>query len=152
MNWRIGCVLIITIFNAEDDYLSEKAHPTAFDRATLDAERVVQLAHGLEPKAVPPIALPLSAFVPVQPTDLERELDFRFVPFVAEAGDVSFTWRVVKGDVKRVKITPGQGGAVHLSVDCRELTNRLDVACFARTATSAWGAPSFICIYPAQAR
>jgi hypothetical protein len=59
---------------------------------------------------------------------------------------------VVKGDVKRVKITPGEGGNVHLSGDCRELTNRLDVACFARTATSAWGAPSFICIYPAQAR
>ena len=136
----------------EDDYLSEKAHPTAFDRATLDPERVVRLAHGLEPKAVPPIALPLSSFVPVQPTDLERELDFRFVPFGAEAGDVSFTWRVVKGDVNRVKITPGEGGTVHLSVDCRELTNRLDVACFARTATSAWGAPSFVCIYPVKAQ
>ena len=45
---------------SEDDYLSEKAHPTAFDRATLDAERVVRLARGLEPKAVPPIAMPLS--------------------------------------------------------------------------------------------
>ena len=64
---------------SEEDYLSEKAHPTAFDRATLDAERVVRLAHGLAPEAVPPIALPLSAFVPIQPTDLEREIAFRNV-------------------------------------------------------------------------
>jgi hypothetical protein len=59
---------------------------------------------------------------------------------------------VVKGETRRVKITPQEGGAVHLSVDCRELTNRLDVACFARTATSSWGAPSFICIYPSKVR
>ena len=132
----------------EADYLSPKAHPTAFDRATLDAERMAQMAHGLTPEALPPAALPLSVFAPVKPTDLERELDFRFVPFPADTPDVSFTWRVVHGEAKRVKITPGSGGAVHLSVDCRGLTNRIDVACFAKAKTSGWGAPSFVCIYP----
>ena len=132
----------------ESDYLSPKAHPTAFDRATLHAERIVQLAHSLAPETLPPAALPFSAFVPVQPTDLERELDFRFMPFPAGMPDVSFTWRVVHGEAKRVKITPGSEGAVHLSVDCRGLTNRIDVACFAKTKTSDWGAPSFVCIYP----
>ena len=85
-----------------------------------------------------------------QPTqeDLEREFDFRFAPFPADAVDVSFTWSVVHGDARRVKITPGENGAVHLSVDCRELTNRIDVACFAKTKGSDWGAPSFVCIYP----
>ena len=136
----------------EDDYLSSAAHPTAFDRATLDVTEVVQLAHRLAPETVPPVALPLSAFVPVCSTDLERELDFRFAPFPADMGDVSFTWHVVKGEAQRVKITPQEGGAVHLSVDCRELTNRIDVACFAKTKTSGWGAPSFVCIYPADVR
>ena len=133
----------------ETDYLSPAAHPTAFDRATLDATEVAQLAHRLTPESVPPAVLPLSAYVPFQPTDLERELDFRFMPFPADAADVSFTWRVVQGEARRVKIEPGEGGAVHLSVDCRELTNRIDVACFAKTKTSGWGAPSFVCIYPA---
>ncbi len=134
----------------EADYLSPAAHPTAFDRATLDATRVVQLAHRLTPETLPPAALPLSAFVPVKQTDLERELDFRFVPFPADAADVSFSWHVVKGEARRVKITPQEGGAVHLSVDCRDLTNRIDVACFAKTKTSDWGAPSFVCIYPIE--
>ena len=137
--------------DTESDYLSEKAHPTAFDRETLDAERMVRTAHGLKPDEIPPAVLPLSVFVPVKPTDLERELDFSFVPFPADSQDVSFAWHVVHGDSGRVKITPGgKTGAVHLSVDCRELAGRIDVACFARTRTSGWGAPSFICIYPVR--
>ena len=136
----------------EDDYLSSLAHPTAFDRATLDVTKLAQTAHRLTPEMVPPVALPLSAFVPVRPTDLERELDFRFMPFPADIGDVSFTWHVVHGEAQRVKISPQEGGAVHLSVDCRELTNRIDVACFAKTKTSGWGAPSFVCIYPSDVR
>ena len=136
----------------EADYLSSVAHPTAFDRETLDATKVAQLAHRLTPEMVPPAALPLSAFVPVKPTDLERELDFRFVPYPANVPDVSFTWHVVHGDVQRVKISAQEGGSVHLSVDCRGMTNRIDVACFAKTKTSDWGAPSFVCIYPAYVR
>ena len=133
---------------SEADYLSPKAHPTAFDRATLDPVKVAELAHAMVPEAIPPAVTPLSAFAPVQATDLEREFDFRFAPFPADAADVSFTWSVVHGDARRVKITPGENGAVHLSVDCRELTNRIDVACFAKTKGSDWGAPSFVCIYP----
>ena len=133
---------------AEADYLSSKAHPTAFDRATLDAVKVAEMAHGLAPDAIPPAVVPLSAFAPVQKTDLEREFDFRFAPFPADTEGVSFTWSVVHGDAERVKIRPGENGAVHLSVDCRELTNRIDVACFARAKGGSWGAPSFVCIYP----
>ena len=131
-----------------DDYLSHKAHPTAFDRETLDPERIVKMAHDMIPASIPPAALPLSAFAPVKPTDLEREMDFRFVPYPATSEGVSFTWHVVHGESGRVKIQPGENGAVHLSVDCRELTNRIDVACFAKTKDSDWGAPSFVCIYP----
>lgn len=134
---------------SEADYLSEKAHPTAFDRATLDAAKVAALAHGLSVESVPPAVLPLSAYVPVKKTDLEKELDFRFYPYPRTEG-VSFCWRVVHGDPGRVKIVPGKDGAVHFSVDCRGLSARIDVACFAKTEKSGWGAPSFVCIYPLQ--
>lgn len=135
---------------SDADYLTEKAHPTAFDRSSLDVERMVQMAHGLTPESIPPTLLPLSSFVPVKSTDLERELDFTFRPFASSASgsELTYEWRTVHGDAKRVVITPGQNGSVHLSVDCRSLTNRIDVACFAKTATSTWSAPSFICIYP----
>lgn len=133
---------------SEADYLSEKAHPTAFDRATLDAAKAVRLANGLTPDSIPPVALPFSAFVPVKGTDLEKELDFSFKAFPEGLKDVSFCWHVVRGDGKRVRIAPGGNGKVHLSVDCRSLAGRIDVACFAKTGSSDWGAPSFICIYP----
>jgi hypothetical protein len=107
------------------------------------------LAHGLSVESVPPAVLPLSAYVPVNKTDLEKELDFRFFPYPRTEG-VSFCWRVVHGDPGRVKIVPGKDGAVHFSVDCRGLSARIDVACFAKTEKSGWGAPSFVCIYPLQ--
>ena len=132
----------------ESDYLSEKAHPTAFDRATLDAAKVAQLANGLTVDSIPPAVLPFSAFVPVKRTDLEREFDFRFKALPNGLTDVTYCWHVVHGDRKRVKIIPGKDGTVHLSVDCRELMERIDVACFAKTGKSDWGAPSFISIYP----
>ena len=133
---------------SEADYFSEKAHPTAFDRATLDAAKVVRLANSLTPGSIPPVALPFSAFVPVKSTDLEKELDFSFRAFPEGLKDVSFCWHVVHGERERVKIVPDGNGKVHLSVDCRDLTGRIDVACFAKTGSSDWGAPSFICIYP----
>lgn len=136
---------------SEEDYLTGKAHPTAFDRGSLDALRMVELAHGLTPKTIPPVILPLSAFVPVSSLDLEKELDLRFVPYGEYGGKLSYAWRVVHGDRERVAIVPGEDGAVHLTVDCRSLTSRIDVACFAKTADSGWGAPSFVSIYPQKA-
>ena len=133
---------------SEADYLSEKAHPTAFDRATLDVAKVVQLSNSLTPDSIPPIALPFSAFVPVKSTDLEKELDFSFKAFPEGLKDVSFCWHVVHGDKARVEIVPGVNGNVHLSVDCRGLAERIDVACFVKAGDSDWGAPSFVSIYP----
>lgn len=133
---------------SEADYLSDKAHPTAFDRDSLDTVKMVRLANGLTPSAIPPAVVPLSVFVPVRAVDLEKELDFSFRAFPEGLKNVSYCWHVVHGDGSRVKITPGGNGSVHLSVDCRGLSERIDVACFAKTAASDWGAPSFVCIYP----
>lgn len=133
---------------SEADYFSEKAHPTAFDRATLDASAAVKLANSLTPDAIPPAALPFSVFVPVKSTDMEKELDFTFKAFPEGLKDVSYCWHVVHGDRRRVKIVPEGGGKVHVSVDCRAIESRIDIACFAKSGNSDWGAPSFVCIYP----
>ncbi|MBO5940271.1 MAG: hypothetical protein J6R18_03630 [Kiritimatiellae bacterium] len=133
-----------------EDYLTSKAHPTAFDRQSLDAYKTVQFAHEFTVDAIAPAVLPLSTYIPVRKTDLEKEFDFRFFPY-PKREDVSFCWRVVHGDEKRVKIVPGAGGEVHFSVNCSGLSERIDIACFAKTAKSDWGAPSFVCIYPISA-
>ena len=119
-----------------------------FQRAFKRAGLHLTHTQGFNPRPSVSIALPLSAFVPVKSTDLERELDFTFRAFPEGLKNVSFCWHVVHGDKKRVKVEPGENGKVHLSVDCRSLTGRIDVACFVKCESSDWGAPSFICIYP----
>ena len=68
----------------------------------------------------------------------------------------TFTWRVVHGDASAVKIvetgeaddaTPERGFAKIL-IDRRNLTTRIDVACFAKSETSSYGAPSIISFFP----
>ena len=38
-----------------EDYLTGKAHPTAFQGAQVDAEKMVTLAHGIKPEVLPPM-------------------------------------------------------------------------------------------------
>ena len=62
-----------------------------------------------------------------------------------------FAWRVLRGDASAAKIEtePGSRGArARLVIDRRKLDSRVDVACFAKTRASGWGAPSFISFLP----
>ena len=63
---------------------------------------------------------------------------------------------MVHGDASAVTVkapdneegaTPEKGIA-QITVDRRRIKERIDVACFAKTADSEWGAPSFISFYP----
>ena len=38
-----------------EDYLTGKAHPTAFEGSQVDAEKMVTLAHGIKPEVLPPM-------------------------------------------------------------------------------------------------
>ena len=67
-----------------------------------------------------------------------------------------FTWRVMHGDASAVKIaaipddanaTP-EKGFVQITVDRRNIKERIDVACFAKADGTEWGAPSFISFFP----
>ena len=85
-------------------------------------------------------------------TEGERTFLFRAQPFPEQDPHVTYTWRVVNGDAGAVKIgtplgetfnTPERGFA-QITVDRRALTGRIDVACFAKTHGTEYGAPSII--------
>lgn len=68
----------------------------------------------------------------------------------------TFTWAVTHGPTNAVKISAPLGesladparGDIQVVIDRRALTNRIDIACFARTHGTSWGAPSFVSFYP----
>ena len=71
-------------------------------------------------------------------------------------GAASFTWRVVHGDASAVKIQAPAGetnaipekGFAQITVDRRNIRERIDVACFAKADGTEWGAPSFVSFFP----
>ena len=172
----------------EDDYLSPKAHPTAFAAARLDRVRLVEKAHALLPEQIPPFAAlnlinsranPLHYPIPgrdfpdtvpeilcntpsaiclvLRAPEGIRQFMFRaHAEGTPQSAATVFTWRVVHGDASAVKFaampddpnaTP-EKGFVKITVDRRNLKERIDVACFAKTDGSDWGAPSFISFFP----
>jgi len=117
-----------------DEYLSGIAHPVVFDGATLDVERMVRMAHDLQPAEVPPLVAlkveaeylgrpgidyfevfegeklfdTVSAVARVARSARERR---RMVASVAGTQDpngrpLSFTWRLLHGDPRKVRIKP----------------------------------------------
>lgn len=167
----------------EQDYLSPRAHPTAFSSKRLNTVALVEMAHALEPAQIPPAVslamvnsrtFPIRFPVPVEdyPDNLSevlfntssaiaivlrapaasRTFLFRAQPYPEQDPHATFTWRVVHGDAAAVKITTPLGetfntperGFAQITVDRRALTNRIDVACFARTHGTGYGAPSII--------
>jgi hypothetical protein len=116
------------------EYLSGAAHPPVFDGATIDAERMVRMAHDLQPDEVPPMVR-----LKVEAEDLghpgidyfdagpgERLFDTvsavarvaraacfrrRMVASVAATEDpngrpLSFVWKLLHGNEERVQIRP----------------------------------------------
>ena len=67
-----------------------------------------------------------------------------------------FAWRVVGGDASVVKISPPLGetlaspesGLAQITIDRRNITKRIDIAVFAKSHGTEWGAPSFITFMP----
>jgi tetratricopeptide (TPR) repeat protein len=123
-----------------EDYLTGKAHPTVFEGANVDPEKMVALAHDLASNSVPPVIQ-----LQVEEEDravvgrdyfdaAEREKLFdtpcaiarvarsmqhtrRMVVSAKASRDLNgrplqFTWRVLRGDADRITIKPlGKNGA-----------------------------------------
>jgi hypothetical protein len=67
----------------------------------------------------------------------------------------TFEWKVVGGDPSFVKIetplgerTGPESGIAQITIDRTKLTNRIDIAVFAKNLNSEYGAPSFISFTP----
>ena len=168
------------------DYLTGKAHPTVFDGGQLNPEKMVTLAHAIQPGDIPPVAL-LRVTAEDQPVvgrdyfdvaDRERLFDtpaaiarvFRTTSYwrrlvVSAEGStdynqrpLKFHWRLLRGDEKRVKITPKgpTGATAEIEVAWHERrpvspgskleSNRVDIGVFAHNG-EYYSAPAFISFY-----
>ncbi len=146
----------------EADYLTSKAHPTAFPPAGLDRERLLQLARDLRPEQIPPVAIIKGVKMgPVLEAPEVPELTYlspcawAFVlrsPDVARAftiqasGGSDYAFAVVHDETQAARMQRLAPDTVQVLIDREKLTttNRVDVAIFAKTPTSDWGAPSFV--------
>ena len=167
------------------DYLTWKAHPTAYNIVDLDTNRLNQAAAALKPEELPPLPIlnlvsfrenPAPVYLPgrdypdmlAEPLYLtpcaiaivlRAEAGRREFGFTAGAagiakelvGSLEYCWKVVHGEPERVKVrdaSPDEAAAkgyVRVEIDRIGMTNRIDLACFARVkGRTDWGAPSFI--------
>ena len=136
----------------DEDYLSPKAHPTAFEKDNLDMKRMMELAHSLKPSEIPPVAhlaavnsrlSPIPQPVPgVDYPDCFSEPIYatpcsiafalraphairRFIIRAQVPGDRSavFHWTVVGGDASCVKIaTPEKESTLSPELGLAEIT------------------------------
>ncbi len=144
------------------DYLTAKAHPTAFPPNALDLVRLKKDAAALTPETLPPVATIAGVRVgTVAEPSKVSELTYLSPcawAFVLRASDVARSFIVQasggsdyafaevhdeRGAATVTKISPD---AARILIDRSKLsfTNRVDVAIFARNLKTDWGAPAFI--------
>lgn len=146
----------------ENDYLTPKAHPTAFPKDGLDMARLKSLSASLTEDAVPPLA-PLKgvAFTGNGGKPFPGEITYagmfacaivlrapetsRGFAVVAAGGD-EYTFAAVHDERGAAKIERTAPNAAKITIDKTLMspTNRVDVAVFARRRGTGWGAPSFV--------
>jgi len=171
----------------DEDYLSAKAHPTAFEGRHLASVNLASNAHALRPEAIPPtasltlinsktypvkypqpgldypdvlgealVSTPSCIALVLRAPAASRTFLFRAQPFPIKTENVSFSWHVIHGDAKRVKIEPPLGetpdaldkGFAQITVDRRGLAERIDVGCFAKAPGTSFGMPAIISFSP----
>jgi hypothetical protein len=145
----------------EEDYLSPKAHPTAFPPNGLDLPRMKKMAAEMKIADIPPV-VPLTVQlggVEDQPKESEVVFATRFATAIAlrskdternfhikAFGADKYQFRVVHDDLCAARVIQLGKDMASVFIDKTLLTpsNRVDVAVFGKTKTSGWGAPSFI--------
>ena len=88
--------------------------------------------------------------------EAERTFLVQAQSFPERDPSVQFAWRVVGGEAAAVKIGPPLGetlaspetGLAQITIDRRRLKSRLDIAVFAKSHGTEWGAPSFVTFMP----
>lgn len=145
----------------ETDYLSAKAHPTAFPKNGADVKRLAAAAAALTVKAIPPLAAvsvtagPVAA--PADAPELTYATPFAWA-FVLRAADETRTFTIEAKGAQEFAFVQTHGAGVAVTVerlspsaakvtlDRRGLspTNRVDITVVGRNPGTGWGAPSYV--------
>jgi hypothetical protein len=142
------------------DYLTAKAHPTAMPTNGVFLARLKKQAAALTVEKIPPLAVITVKSAPVahRPTLPETTYATAFAwatvlragdsvrTFtVSAAGAPAYAFRIVHDERGAARLKTLSPTEVELTIDRRRLTptNRIDVAVFAKSETSDWGAPSY---------
>jgi hypothetical protein len=145
----------------ENDYLTSKAHPTAFPPGGVDIMRLAASAKKMTPKEIPPLAMIGVTTLPLKSKDPRPELTYASFfawAFVLRAeaeervfhinakGAEEFAFAKTHGDGIAVKIEKIGGNSAKVVINRRGMspTNRVDIAVFARNRGTGWGAPSYV--------
>lgn len=143
----------------EEDYLSPKAHPTCLPPSGLDLPRLKRLAAAVKKETIPPLAIvqvrmmrvdnpsPIPECLYATPCASAFVIRTREGPrsFVLQAsGGAAYAFRQVHGDPAAVKIEPMGPAGVKVTLRPEKMTERVDLAVFAKSAASSWGAPSYV--------
>lgn len=145
----------------ETDYLSAKAHPTAFPGGGLDLRRLVASAAALKIDDIPPLAAVQVAMKPTSYRGALSEATYisRFAcAFVLRADETKRDFQIsaTGGDEYAFVQVHGREGAVTiesvaenvvrvlLDKEAIPVDDRVDIAVFARRKGRGWGAPSFV--------
>lgn len=149
----------------ETEYLTEKAHPTAFPANGLDMEKLKTLSSSLSKDSIPPVAVIKGVAVGQTKNggNAARMPELTYVSacawaFVLRSGDISRTFviaadgageyefSVVHGAPGAAKIEKLRPDVARVTLDKSLITqsNRVDIAIFGKTPSSNWGAPAFV--------
>lgn len=149
----------------ETDYLTSRAHPTAFPANGLDMARLKNLASSLTTDLIPPVARikgvavgqtkkgegaaelsELSFVSPCAWAFVLRKSDTPRTFIIGAAGAEEYSFAQVHGGKGAAKIEKLRADVARVTIDRTSITqsNRVDIAVFGRTEKSDWGAPSFV--------
>lgn len=145
-----------------DDYLSAKAHPTAFPPNGLDLARLLRTARDLKPLSVPPLAqiagiavgktayrgklpeityaTPCAWALTLRGDETEREY------FIKASGGVDYVFTQTHGADGSAKIEKLATEAAKVTVypHFMSATGRVDIAIFTKGPLTGWSAPAFV--------
>lgn len=146
---------------SEDRYLSPAAHPTALPAGALDMARLVKAASVMRVEDIPPLvpvkvatekmprasqipeltyATPFAVAIVLRADDEKRSF------LLSAHGEKEFAFVQTHGSGVDVKIERQGASTAKVIIDRRGMspTNRVDIAVFARSAGTGWGAPSYV--------
>lgn len=145
----------------EEDYLTSKAHPTAFPPNAVEMMRLSAAAGKMKPGEIPPLAMIGVTTMPMKSADPRPELTYASafawafvlradaeerVFFINARGAQEFAFVKTRGDGVNVRIEKTAPDTAKVLINRRGMspTNRVDVAVFGKNAATGWGAPSYV--------